>query len=61
MMPKRMVYQSSRIIRCEAGKPELAEALKIVTNYLADDLTIIAFKLLSMKSGYTYVVSWTYR
>jgi hypothetical protein len=61
MKPKRMVYQSSRIIRCDAGKAEKAEAPKTVTKYLADDLTIIAFKLLSLKSGYNYVVSWTYR
>jgi len=35
--------------------------VKVVTEYLAEEFTIIAFKLLSLKSGYTYEVSWTYR
>ena len=37
------------------------EAVQVVTEYLAEEFTIIAVKLLSLKSGYTYEVSWTYR
>ena len=61
LMPEGKEYQSFRIIRYETGKPENAEAVKVVTEYLAEEFTIIAFKLLSLKSGYTYEVSWTYR
>jgi hypothetical protein len=61
LMPEGREYQSFRIIRYETGKPETVEAVKVVTEYLAEDLTIIAFKLLSLKSGYSYEVSWTYR
>ena len=61
LMPEGKEYQSFRIIRYETGKPETVEAVKVVTEYLAEEFTIIAFKLLSLKSGYTYEVSWTYR
>jgi hypothetical protein len=43
------------------AKPENVEAVKVATEYLAEEFTIIAFKLLSLKSGYTCEVSWTYR
>ena len=60
-MPEGKEYRSFRIIRYETGKPEKVEAVKVVTEYLAEDFTILAFKLLSLKAGYTYEVSWTYR
>jgi hypothetical protein len=52
---------SFRIIRYKTGKPEEVEAVKVVTEYLAEDFTILAFKLLSLKPGYTYEVSWSYQ
>jgi hypothetical protein len=61
LMPEGREYQSFRIVRYEMGKPENMEAVKVVTEYLAEDFTIIAFKLLSLESGQTYEVSWTYR
>jgi hypothetical protein len=61
LMPEGSEYQSFRITRHKTGKPETLEPVKVVTEYLAEDFTIIAFKLLSLKSRYTYEVSWTYR
>jgi predicted acylesterase/phospholipase RssA len=61
LMPEGREYQSFRISRYETGKPDNAEAVKLVTEYLAKDFTIIAFKLLSLKAGYSYEVSWNYR
>jgi predicted acylesterase/phospholipase RssA len=61
LMPDGKEYQSFSIVRYDTAKPEKVEAVELVTEYLRDDYTIIAFKLLSLKSGYTYVVSWTYR
>jgi predicted acylesterase/phospholipase RssA len=61
LMPEGKEYRSFRIVRYETAKPENVEAVKVVTEYLAEEFTIIAFKLLSLKSGYTYEVSWTYR
>ena len=48
------------MIRYETGKPQTAEDAKIVTEYLAEDKTILAFKLLSLKPGYVYEVIWYY-
>jgi predicted acylesterase/phospholipase RssA len=61
LMPDGREYQSFRIIRYETEKPDTVESVKLVAEYLAEDFTIIAFKLLSLKSGHTYDVSWTYR
>jgi hypothetical protein len=61
LMPEGSEYRSFRIIRYESGKPDRVEAVKVVTEYLAEDFTILSFKLLSLKSGNTYEVSWIYR
>ena len=37
------------------------EPVKVVTEYLAEDSTILAYKLLSVKAGYTYEVTWFYK
>ena len=61
LMPEGKEYRSFRIIRYEIGKPEKVEPVKVVTEYLADDFTILAFKLLSLKAGYMYELSWHYK
>ena len=35
--------------------------MKVVTEYLAEDYTILAFKLLSLEAGYTYEITWFYQ
>jgi hypothetical protein len=32
-----------------------------VTRFLAEDFTILAFKLLALRAGYTYELTWFYR
>ena len=61
LMPKGKEYENFRLVRYETGKPDKAEAVRIVTEYLAEDYSIIAFKLLGLKRGYTYDLSWSYR
>jgi predicted acylesterase/phospholipase RssA len=61
LLPKGRDYRSYRIIRYKTGKPETAEPVKIVTEYLADDYTILAYKLLSVDAGYTHEVTWYYK
>jgi hypothetical protein len=61
LMPEGREYQGFHIVRYETAKPGKVEAVKVVTEYLAENFTIIAFKLLSLESGYNYEVSWTYR
>ena len=51
LMPEAKDYQSFRIILYETGKPENAEAVKVVTESLAGKSPIIAFKLLSRSPG----------
>ena len=61
LMPEGKEYANFRVIRRHKGKREKAEPVKIVTEYLAQDSRIIAFKLLTLSAGYDYEVSWTYR
>jgi predicted acylesterase/phospholipase RssA len=61
LMPKGKEYQRFRILRYETKKPEKVEPVKIVTEYLADDFTILAYKLISVKAGYTYELTWFYK
>jgi hypothetical protein len=35
--------------------------MKVATEYLAEDNTILAFKLLALKAGYMYEIAWSHR
>jgi predicted acylesterase/phospholipase RssA len=61
LMPEGKEYQHFQLIRYQTGKPETVENVKVATEYLAKDYTILAFKLLSLKAGYTYELTWFYR
>jgi len=61
LLPQGKEYRAFQLIRYETGKPETAENVKVVTQYVAGDFTILAFKLLALKSGYTYEITWFYR
>jgi predicted acylesterase/phospholipase RssA len=61
LMPRGTEYRAYKLIRYATGKPETAENVDVATEYLADDFTILAFKLLALKAGYTYEITWFYR
>jgi predicted acylesterase/phospholipase RssA len=61
LLPQGTTYRSYQLIRYKIGHPEAAEHVKVATEYLAEDFTILAFKLLSLKAGYTYVMTWSYQ
>jgi predicted acylesterase/phospholipase RssA len=61
LLPGGRDYRSYRIVRYKTGKPETIEPVKLVTEYLADDYTILAYKLLSVDAGYTHEVTWYYK
>lgn len=61
LLPKGKEYRDFRIVRYQTGKPDTVEVVKIVTEYLAEDSTILAYKLLSVPAGYTYEVTWYYK
>ena len=61
LLPEGREYRDYKIIRYQTGKPAPAEPAKITTEYLAEDFTILAFKMLAAKAGYTYEVTWHYK
>ena len=61
LLPKGKEYRSFRIVRYKTDKPDQVEPVRIVTEYLAEDYTILAYKLLSVNGGYTYEVTWYYK
>ncbi|MFL5339576.1 MAG: patatin-like phospholipase family protein [Gemmataceae bacterium] len=61
LMPEGKDYRDFRILRYKTGKPGTAEVLKGFTEYLAEDSSILAYKLISVKSGYTYEITWFYK
>ena len=61
LLPQGRQYRTYQLIRYKTGKPEATENVKVVTEYLAEDYTILAFKLLSVEAGYTYEITWFYR
>jgi predicted acylesterase/phospholipase RssA len=61
LLPGNREYRSFEILRYEAGKPETVEVVKGFTEVLADDSSIIAYKMGSVKAGYTFEVTWFYK
>lgn len=61
LMPEGKEYRKFGIIRYKTGKPQQAEPVQVVTEYLADDFSILAYKLMSVEAGYTYEVTWHYK
>jgi predicted acylesterase/phospholipase RssA len=61
LLPRGKEYRSFRILQWETDKPVKVETVKVVNEYLADDSTILAYKLLSVKAGYTHEVTWYYK
>ncbi len=58
LLPAGKEYRSFRILRKGQGK---VEEVKVASEYLADDSTILAFRLLSMKPNYLYELQWFYK
>jgi hypothetical protein len=61
LMPENQPYAGFNITRHPDGRPEKTEPVKVVTEYLAADYTVLAFKLQAVQPGYTYTVSWFYK
>jgi hypothetical protein len=61
LLPKGREYRNFRLIQYKTGKPDKIEPVRIVNEYLADDYTILAYKLLSVDPGYTHEVTWYYK
>ena len=48
-------------MRYEKGKLETEEVFKFASEYLEEDYTILAFKLLALEPGYVYELTWYYK
>jgi hypothetical protein len=61
LLPRGREYRSFEILRYEEGKAGLAEIVKGYTEFLANDSSIIAYKMASVKAGHTYELTWFYK
>lgn len=61
LLPRGKEYRKYQIIRYATGKPKSAEVVTGLTEYMVDDPSIIAFKMASVKAGYTFEVTWFYK
>lgn len=61
LLPQGEQYHSYQLLRYETGKPNTSEIVHGFTNYMADDPSIIAFRLALVKAGYTYEVTWFHK
>jgi predicted acylesterase/phospholipase RssA len=61
LLPNGEEYRSYKIVRYETGKPETAEAVRGLTDYMVDDPSIIAFKMALVKAGYAFEVTWLHK
>jgi hypothetical protein len=58
LLPEGKEYRSFRVLRDNKGK---FEDVDIASEYLADDFTILAFRLLAVKGNSTYEIQWHYK
>jgi hypothetical protein len=61
LLPEGREYRTFQLIRYPTGRPGALESVEPVTRFLAEDFTILAFKLLALQAGYTYELTWFYR
>jgi hypothetical protein len=61
LMPEGREYKRHRLVRYETGKPETMELFKFASEYLEKNYKILAFKLLALKPGHTYELTWYYK
>jgi predicted acylesterase/phospholipase RssA len=61
LMPKKRDYKQYRYTFYKRDQPETAKDGTFTTQYLSDDSSILAFKLLSLEPGYDHEVFWDYQ
>jgi len=61
LMPQGREYKSWRLLRYEKSKPEKREPFQPATEYLQTNYKILAFKLLALRPGYVYELTWFYK
>ena len=60
-MPRGREYRDFRIYQYDPAFPDKGEYIKPVTEYLPEDATILAYKLLQRRGGTGHLVQWSYK
>lgn len=61
LMSRGREYERFHLIRYPTGMPAKVEMVNVTAEYLAEDTTILSFKLLALKPGFTYEVRWEFK
>jgi hypothetical protein len=61
LLPQDREHTGYQLVRHPTGRPQDVEIVKPVSEFHANDRTILAFKLLALNPGYTYELTWFYR
>jgi len=61
LLPTGREYKSWRVVRYPREKPQSVDTVQVVTQYLSEDNSILAFKMLALKPDATYEVQWLYK
>ncbi|MBQ0820942.1 patatin-like phospholipase family protein [Microvirga sp. HBU67558] len=61
LLPQGREYRTFQLIRYPTGRLQPVESVTPVTEFRSNDFTILAFRLLALKAGYSYDLTWFYR
>lgn len=61
LMPKGRDYKNYRYIYYKKDEPDSAKDGLFATEYLSQDSTILAFRILSLEPGYEHEIFWNYK
>lgn len=61
LMPKGRDFKRYRYVFYKKGEPGTAKEGVFTTEYLSDDSTVLAFKILSLEPGYDHEIFWDYK
>lgn len=61
LMPEGHFYKDFSSIRYQQGRPDTAEPLRFDTQYMPNDASVLAYKVVGLHPGYVHETSWSYR
>ncbi|WP_162820747.1 patatin-like phospholipase family protein [Microvirga calopogonii] len=61
LLPRGREYRTFQLIRYPTAGRQPVESVTPVTEFRSNDFTILAFRLLALKAGYSYDLTWFYR
>jgi predicted acylesterase/phospholipase RssA len=61
MLPEGREFERFELIRYPTGSPQAVTPVEPISEFQSDDFSILAFKLLALRPGFTYELTWFYR